>query len=108
MRALHRITGGRLRIWLLSHGRDAKLSLQLVALVGLYLLASSMDYQDQLDAAHARAEESERILAAERALHGVPNPAIVLDARTAERYGMRLAEIAGGLDAERQSLRGRK
>lgn len=106
IRALHRLTGGRLRIWLVSHGRDAKLAAQLVALVGLYLLASSMDYQDQLDAANARAEESARVLAAERALHGVPNPAIVLDARTAERYGLRLAEIAGGLDAERLRAKG--
>ena len=39
------------------------------------------------------------------AVESMPNPAIVLDANTAERFGLRLAEIAGGLDGERMRLR---
>lgn len=39
------------------------------------------------------------------ALESLPNPAIVLDAATAEKFGLRLAEIAGGLDGERARMR---
>ena len=52
-RALHRLTGGRLRIWFLSHRQDAIRAVQLVTLVALFLTASSMDYQDQLDTERA-------------------------------------------------------
>ena len=38
-------------------------------------------------------------------LESLPNPAIVLDAATAEKFGLRLAEIAGGLDGERARMR---
>ena len=39
------------------------------------------------------------------ALESLPNPAIVLDARTAEQFGIRLADIAGGLDGVRAEMR---
>ena len=39
------------------------------------------------------------------ALESLPNPAIVLDAASAEKFGLRIAEIAGGLDGERARMR---
>lgn len=108
MKRLHALNSGRFRIWWVTHRQDAIRASQLVAIVGLYLLASTMDYRDQLDAERLAKEEAQLRLVEERALHGVPNPAIVLDANTAKRYGLRLAEIAGGLDAERYGLRGAK
>lgn len=108
MKRLRCLASGRARIWWVTHRQDAIRATQLVAIVALYLLASTMDYQDQLDAERLAKEEAQLRLVEERALHGIPNPAIVLDARTAERFGLRLAEIAGGLDSERYGLRGAK
>lgn len=108
MRSLRCLASGRARIWWVTHRQDAIRASQLVAIVGLYLLASTMDHQDQLEAERLAKEEAQLRLVEERALHGIPNPAIVLDARTAEKFGLRLAEIAGGLDSERYGLRGAK
>ena len=65
----------------------------------------SMDNADywQREAERAQAEVERR-----NALETIPNPAIVLDARTAEKFGLRLGEIAGGLDDERAKLWRRK
>lgn len=106
MTRLHAIFSGRLRIWWLHHGREAWSAGLLMALVGLFLLASSMDYHDALDAERTARQEAEDRLAHLKALHGVPNPAIVLEARTAERYGLRLADIANDLDIERWRAKG--
>lgn len=108
MTRLHALNAGRARIWWVTHRNDAIRASQLVAIVALYLVASTMDYRDQLEAERMAKEEAQLRLVEERMLHGVPNPAIVLDARTAERFGLRLAEIAGGLDTERYGLRGAK
>ena len=52
------------------------------------------------EAARANAEVERRA-----ALESLPNPAIVLDAASAEKFGLRIAEIAGGLDGERARMR---
>lgn len=101
MRTLRASFGGRARIWWVTHRQDAIRAAQLSALVGLFLTASSMDYRDQLDAERAAREAAEAQLSADRAIRGLPNPAIVIDAANAQQYGLRLAEIAGGVDAER-------
>lgn len=108
MRTVHRLTSGRLRIWWLHHGREARSAGLLMALVGLFLFASSMDYQDALDAEATARREAEERLAHLKALHGVPNPAIVIEARTAKEYGLRLADIANDLDIERWRAKGVK
>ncbi len=108
MTRLKGLCGGRLRIWWVTHRVDAIRTLLLTTLVGLYLLASTLDHQDRLDAAEAAREDAIAMLAEDRAIRGLPNPAIVLDAENARRYGLRLSEIAGGLDTERAQLRGRK
>lgn len=108
MTRLHAIFSGRLRIWWLHHGREARAAASLMALVGLFLFASSMDYQDALDAETAARHEAELRLAELKALHGVPKTAIVIEARTAKEYGLRLADIANDLDIERWRAKGVK
>ena len=51
------------------------------------------------------AERANAEVARREALESMPNPAIVLDARTAEQFGLRLADIAGGLDGVRAEMR---
>lgn len=107
MTRLKGLGGGRLRIWWVTHRRDAIRAAQLLTIAALYLVASTLDHQDALEQANAAREEAIAMLAEDRALRGLPNPAIVLDAENARRYGLRLSEIAGGLDVERAQLRGK-
>ena len=53
----------------------------------------------------AEANRANAELSRRNAVESMPNPVVVLDANTAEAYGLRLAEIAGGLDGERMRLR---
>ena len=69
------------------------------------LALGMLDKWDNADYFEREATKAHEALAKRDALESLPNPAIVLDAATAERYGLRLAEIAGGLDGERAKLR---
>ena len=107
-RALHRLTQGRLRIWLLTHRQDAIRAAQLVTLVVLFLTASTMDYQDQLDAERAAHREVAQTLAQERAARALPPTLYMIEARTPAEARLKMAEIEGAAMAERYRLRGAK
>ena len=69
----------------------------LVATLALGYLDANDDANEwKKEAARATAENERR-----SALESLPNPAIVIDARTAEEFGLRVADIAGGLDGYR-------
>lgn len=65
----------------------------------------SMDNADywQREANRANAEVARR-----EALESMPNPVVVIDAHSAEQFGLRLADIAGGLDGVRARMMGKK
>lgn len=106
MRLLHRLTHGRLRVWWLHHGREARSAACLVTLVGCYLFASSMDYQDALATEQLARERAVEQLAQERAAHGLPKITFVIAASTPAQAQERLAEIAGEADMIRHQMRG--
>jgi len=88
---------------------EALRAAQLIILVALWFFASTMDYNDQLNAERAAREDVEAELARQRAaLQGfarpMPRTAFLLDARSEEELRQRLAEIAGDLDGERAKL----
>ena len=64
-----------------------------------------IDANDNADFWQREAERANAEVARRNSLESLPNPAIVLDARTAEKFGIRLAEIAGGLDGVRAEMR---
>ena len=64
-----------------------------------------IDANDNADFWQREAERANAEVARRNSLESLPNPAIVLDARTAEKFGVRLAEIAGGLDGVRAEMR---
>lgn len=64
-----------------------------------------IDANDNADFWQREAERANAEVARREALESLPNPAIVLDARTAEQFGIRLADIAGGLDGVRAEMR---
>jgi len=71
----------------------------------------ALGYLDALDnEAYWRNEANRANSEVERrnALESLPNPAIVIDAENAHKFGLRLADIAGGLDGERARMRGAK
>ncbi len=72
------------------------------------LLLGWLDEMDNADYWQREAERSAAEVARRDALESLPNPAIVLDARTAEKFGLRLADIAGGIDGVRARMRGAK
>lgn len=108
MKRLRSLNAGRARIWWLTHRHDAKRAAQLVTLVVLFLTASSMDYQDQLDAERAAKDAVAEQLAQERAARGLPRVTFVIDAKDIPAARMRLAEIEGAAMAERYGMRGVK
>ena len=64
-----------------------------------------IDANDNADYWQREAERAHAEVAKREALESMPNPAIVLDARTAEKFGLRLADIAGGIDGVRARMR---
>lgn len=108
MKRLRSLNAGRARIWWLTHRHEAKRAAQLVTLVALFLVASSMDYHDQLEAERAAKEAVAEQLASERSARGLPRVTFVIDARTPAEAKLRLAEIEGASMAERYGMRGLK
>ena len=70
-----------------------------VLALGLIDKWDNADYWQQ-EAKRAHAEVARR-----DALESLPNPTIILDARTAEEFGLKLADVAGGADGLRAELR---
>lgn len=77
------------------------------ALVAVLLLGF-IDQWDNADFWRKEAERAQAEVTKREALESMPNPAIVLDARTAEKFGLKLADIAGGLDGVRAEMRAKK
>lgn len=73
-------------------------------LVSVLLLGWVTDH-DNADHWKREAMRANAEVARREALESLPNPAIVLDARTAEKFGLRIADIAGGLDGVRAEMR---
>lgn len=110
-RTIRSLNKGRARVWWVHHGREAKRAAQLVALVGLWILASTLDYRDQVQAERASRAELEREAreagaSAQGFSRRLPRITFVLEARTPEELELRLAEIAGKADGLRAELRG--
>jgi hypothetical protein len=76
----------------------------LLLLIAAVLTFGLIDANDRAVEAEEARSAAERELREDRAARSLPNPAIVLDAHTARQFGLRLADIAGGLDAERAAL----
>lgn len=73
-----------------------------VLLLGWLDALDNADYW-QKEAARASAEVARR-----DALESLPNPVVVIDAHSAEKFGLKIAEIAGGLDGIRAEMVGRR
>jgi hypothetical protein len=64
-----------------------------------------IDANDDADYWQRVAKQNAAELAMREARETLPNPAIILDATTAEAYGLRLADVAAGADAQRLALK---
>ena len=95
----------RLYIWRITHAQDIRSAILLMVLAGLYLLASSIDYQDALEQERFAREAAEQRLEAMQPLSDYPRVAFVIDARTRQDAIDRIAEIEGALGRERYELR---
>lgn len=106
MRTIKAMGRGKLRVWWLTHRHQAILALQVVFVVWAYLIASTMDYNDQVAAERAAKEQVARTLQDERNARTLPSTVWLIEAQTPEKAQQRLAQIAGQLDMERAKLRG--
>ena len=103
-RRLHALNHGRLRIWLIHHGQEAKNATYLVAIVAAFLAVSHFDYQDQVEAEKAARRDVAEQLRQEKAARALPRTTFVIEAATPAEAQLRLAQIAGDADAERYRL----
>lgn len=67
-----------------------------------------IDANDNADYWKKEAMRANAEVAKREALESMPNPVVVIDAHSAEQFGLRLADIAGGLDGVRAQMRGKK
>lgn len=100
-RRIRSLNKGRLTVWWVTHRQDAIRAMQLVAIVGLYMLASHMDYQDAINAERSARIRAEERLAGMQPIADHPSVAFVIDARTKQDAINRFAEIEGALMKER-------
>lgn len=105
-RAIRSLNKGRLRVWWVHHGPEAKRAGLLALLAAIYLLVSELDYRDQVELARLAGAASAQAEAPAGFARPLPRITFVLDARTPEELELRLAEIAGGADGWRAELRG--
>lgn len=104
-RALRGFNKGRLRIWLIHHGQEAKNAAYLVAIVAAYLSVSHFDYQDAIAAEKSARETVAEELRQERLARTLPRTTFVIEAATASDAQSKLAQIAGDADVMRYQLR---
>lgn len=101
-RRIRALNHGRARVWWVHHGREAVRAMQLTMVIVLWMIASHFSYQDELDMERAAREAAEaRAEAAAGFERRLPPVTFVLEARTPQELELRLAEIAGELDAVR-------
>lgn len=105
MRSLSRLGGGRFRIWWLCYGQRTKYALMAITMIGLYGIASEMDYQDALLAERIAHDQAKRALAQEQKARTLPPTVFVIEADTPDKAQEKLAKIAGDLDLERYKMR---
>jgi len=106
MRGIKAMARGKLRVWWLTNRHQAILALQVVFVVWAYLIASTMDYHDQVAAERSAKEQVARALQDERNARNLPPTVWLIEAKTPEKAQERLAQIAGQLDLDRARLRG--
>jgi hypothetical protein len=105
-RRIRSLNKGRLTVWWVTHRQDAIRAAQLVTIVGLYMVASHMDYSDaiaQERSMRERAEEQAELM--KPLAEEYPQMTFVLQARTRQDAIDRMAEVEGMIAAERYSLR---
>ena len=108
-RRIRALSGGRARVWWVHRGQDVIRAAQLAVVVALWLLVSHYDYQDALDAergAYEAIAQERDALARQVEEMGAfsqqfPRVVFVVEARDRNELNIRLAEIAGDLDAAR-------
>lgn len=103
-RAIRGMNKGRWRIWAVHHGREARNAAALVAIVSLYIAASSFDYRDQIAQAEAARADVAEQLRQERIARSLPRTTYIIEAATPAEAQTKLAQIAGDADAERYRI----
>lgn len=102
---MRKLGKGSIRVWMLTHGEQAKLALMGITMVALYSLVSHWDYQDALLAEQMAHDQAKRALAQEQKARTLPATVFVIEAATPQQAQEKLAKIAGDLDLERFRMR---
>lgn len=67
-----------------------------------------IDANDNADFWQREANRANAEVARRDALESLPNPVVVIDAHSAEQFGLKIADIAGGLDGIRAEMIARR
>lgn len=103
-RAIRAFNKGRLRIWLIHHGQEAKNAAYLVAIIAIFLTVSHYDYQDAIAAEKSARAGVEESLRQEKVARTLPRTTFVIEAATPAEAQRKLAIVAGDADADRYRL----
>lgn len=108
------VSGGRLRLWQLKHSRDLRNHALLCGIFLVVAAVGTLEFRDKLREARVANEQltmkcatlQERMEDMDSFSQRFPRVTFVIEARNPEELHMRLAEIAGDLDAVRVRNRG--
>lgn len=105
MRAIRGAFRGRLRVYLLTHGKEVRNAIALCSIVLAFIAGLFVRHHEELHNERQAHEQAKRKLAAEQAARTSPPIMYLIEAETIEEAQIKLARVAGQLDMERAKMR---
>lgn len=104
MRKLRRIWSGKFRVWCITHGHRFRLVWLMLVLLCLFLLAGYLDWRDMEERVRTHKKRADHLQQEQDVMKGLPKTVFVIEAATPDELALKLARIAGDLDAQRMEM----
>lgn len=101
---LRRMFGGKFRVWQLTHGHRFRLIGLVFVLLCLFLLVGYFDWRDMEQKVELHRQRAEQLQRGQDAMKQLPKTVFIIEAATPDELALKLARIAGQLDAQRMEL----
>ena len=101
MRRLRSVWRGKFRVWCITHGHRFRLYGLVLFLALLFLLMGYFDWREMHNRAEMYRQHAEQLQHDQEVMSQLPKTVFVIEAATPAELSLKLANIAGRLDAER-------